>query len=293
MYVEEFSIVCNKISIEFNCPNCQNIVKEEVIVPNVDWDGDSFSDSCTQEEDYFECQNCGEQIGYIIQSSNSGGFFYMNDLDDDYIVRLTEEVDDFEESILYNTQYYNTFLDQIAEAEKLLNVIVDTDDLSSLQFKLIYSHLITILETYLSDALINTILSNDTFIEIFVKTFYKEEKIQLNKVLETAKNIKNIIKKSLLGIVYHRLEKVEKIYKDTLKISFIDTTDIEKIISCRHNLIHRNGKDKNDKEIIINRKEVEEAHTKIKLFIEDIENKLKIFQTISNGITPIPKTTSA
>jgi hypothetical protein len=276
MYVKEFNnFVCNKISIEFNCPNCQNVIKEEVIVPEPDWEGDCFSDSCTQEEDYFECQSCEKQIGYTIQSSISGGFFYMNDLDDDYKVCLTEESDNFEESILGNTQYYNTFLDQIAEAEKLLNRIVDTDNVSSLQFKLIYSHLITILETYLSDALINTILSNDTFIETFVKTFYKEEKIQLNEVLEIAKNIKNIVKTALLCIVYHRLKKVEKIYKNTLMINFIDTADIEKIISCRHDLIHRNGKDKDGREIIINRKDVEESLKKIKFFIEEIENKLK------------------
>jgi len=277
MYVEEFNnFVCNKVSIEFNCPKCQNIIKEEVIVPEPNWDGDCFSDSRSQEDDCFECQNCEEQIGYTILSSISGGFFYMNDLDDDYKVCLTEEIEDnFEESILYNTQYYNTFLDQVAEAEKLLNGIVDADNLSSLQFKLIYSHLITILETYLSDALINTILSNDTFIETFVKTFYKEEKVQLSKVLETAKNIKNIVKNKLIRIVYHRLKKVEKIYKNILNIDFIDTSDIEKIISCRHDLIHRNGKDKNDKEITINRKEVEESLEKIKLFIADIENKLK------------------
>jgi len=275
MFVEEFNnFISRKVKVVFNCPKCGGLIDEEVFVPDPNWEGENFSDSCNQDEDVFECPNCDEHIEYIIQSSLSGGFFFMNDLDDDYNVEFTEELDNLADSVLYNTKFYQTFESQILDTETLLNNVIDTDSLSPLQFKLIYTHVITIMETYLSDALINTILSNDNYIEIFVKTFYTDQKIPLNKVLETANNIKSIIKKALLGVIFHNLDKVGKIYKNVLEIDFKNISDIETIISNRHDLIHRNGVKKDGTVIVLTRGDVEIEIKKIKEFIEDIDEQL-------------------
>ncbi|WP_446354060.1 hypothetical protein [Coleofasciculus sp. A1-SPW-01] len=64
-------------------------------------------------------------------------------------------------------------------------------------------------------------------------------------------------------------------YKSTLDISFPDFSIIQKYIITRHDLVHRNGKTKERKEIVIDEAIVDEVVCRIESFVNEIDRKLK------------------
>ena len=197
-------------------------------------------------------------------------FYPLNDYDD----YLDEEQ---LEAILSNTEFYRTFFDEISSL-RLLNTlnIVDLKALKTLK-RQIYIGAITCLETYLSDAFINTVLSNKEYLRSFFSTFkgFNDQKSKMNELFSQFDKAEEVAKKAMLEMIYHNLPNVSKMYKSTLDISFPDFSIIQKDIIARHDLVHRNGKTKERKEIVIDEAIVDEVVCRIESFVNEIDRKLK------------------
>ena len=57
-------------------------------------------------------------------------------------------------------------------------------------------------------------------------------------------SIKDKVKKTLNGLLYHNLPKIREIYKQVLDVEFGDFGVLNGAIEIRHDIVHRNGKDK-------------------------------------------------
>jgi hypothetical protein len=111
---------------------------------------------------------------------------------------------------------------------------------------MLYSSVITCLETYLSDA-IKFNINNDKdkiYLRKFVETFeeYEKEKITFNNIFSQFESIDNKVEDNLVSLLYHNLPKIRVIYKSTFNIEFKDIKTLMIAISIRHDLVHRNGK---------------------------------------------------
>ena len=82
------------------------------------------------------------------------------------------------------------------------------------------------------------------------------------------------IKKTLRDIIYHNLPVIKNIYRSTLDIDLGDISNLMKCISIRHDIVHRNGKDKDGNLRIINKDDVLNIATSVSEFILNIENQL-------------------
>ncbi|WP_375453130.1 hypothetical protein [uncultured Nostoc sp.] len=140
----------------------------------------------------------------------------------------------------------------------------------------IYVGVIACLETYLSDAFINTVLSNKEYFSSFFTSFkdFKEQKLGMNELLDVANKAEEIAKKAMLEVLYHNLPKVSKMYEATLNIVFPNFSEIQKAVLIRHDLVHRNGKTKDGKEIIIDDIMVDDLISKVESFISEIDQRL-------------------
>lgn len=187
-----------------------------------------------------------------------------------------DEYDEELEAILSNTEFYQTFSSEISNL-KVLNNIVDINQnaLNTLK-KQIFVSAITCLETYLSDAFINTVLSDKEYIKSFFSSYqdFKKQNITLNTLFATIEKVEEIAKSKMSEILYHNISKVSKIYKATLNISFPEIKIISKYISQRHDLVHRNGKDKKGKELIINNEIVDKLLDEVVDFVNEIDKQL-------------------
>src|SRR5690606_28666519 len=95
---------------------------------------------------------------------------------------------------------------------------------------LLFVHVITAMETYLSDKFIQAVLDDDTALKRFVETTpeFRSEKIPVAEVLECAANIKAKVRTHLADVVWHNLPRVKPMYRDTLSVDLPSIGEIMK-----------------------------------------------------------------
>ncbi|WP_447978224.1 HEPN domain-containing protein [Candidatus Nitrospira bockiana] len=189
----------------------------------------------------------------------------------------TEE--DYDDSLLEtiggNLNFYATFLESIRNIKMLLNQDLEAY-LNEILHRLLFVNIISALESYLSDAFINTVLPNPDLLRKFVETNpdFRERKLTLNEVFKRADQLKDEVKEYLIGLRYHNLAKIKPMYKTTLEIEFPDTGDLFRAIKVRHDLVHRNGKTKDGATIAITKNDVLDLIEKIESFVKEINHQL-------------------
>ena len=193
------------------------------------------------------------------------------------------------------TECHANFNNAIADIEKLLNTSIDSTVKNSF-YRLLYANVITALETYLADAFINTVLSNPSFVRRLVETTpkFKEEKIIFSDIYKSISNIEVKIseyieikvREYLADFIWHNLAVVGKMYKDTLSIRFPDNMGaIYKAIVIRHDIVHRNGKDKSGEEKIISQQDIMNLIAKIEELVQHIDSSLNELKSKSSTDT--------
>ena len=206
----------------------------------------------------------------------------------DYIEIWTDpdEPDDFDyelDAILSNDDFYGTFTSEISNLKSLNAIDIDNLSVAQTLRRQIFVGAITCLETYLSDAFINTVSSNQELLKSFFKSFdiFKERKIKMSAVFDTIDSAKDIAIEEMLKVLYHNIPKVKKMYKTTLDISFPKIEEIAKYVAQRHDLVHRNGKEPKlkSKAIFLSKEYVGEVIINVEYFINEIDRQLKDKET--------------
>lgn len=187
-----------------------------------------------------------------------------------------EDIDEY----YIDTDFYNNFRLSTKNIKRLsMQASLYPSDLQQALYRMLYSNIITAMESYLSDAFINTVLSHDKYVRKFVETDpdLKDEMMKLGDIFKHLEGLSTKVKKHLTGkVVYHRLEKVEKMYRSTLKIAFPSSLDdIFRAVFKRHSLIHRNGKTEDGDELIISETDVQNLLKKVDSFVKEIDKQLR------------------
>lgn len=214
-----------------------------------------------------------EMLG-ILGGSRTGSWqksWQADEIEEDYADK--DQLD----AILANTEFYRTFLNEIKSLRTLNKLNVPDEKARKTLKRHLYVGTIACLETYLSDAFINTVLSNEIYLNSFFSSFkdFKDQKLAMNELLDFASKAKDIAKKAMLEVIYHNLPKVGRMYEATLNIVFPGFSEIYKGVLIRHDLVHRNGKSKEGKEVIVEDKMVDELVSKVEDFVSEIDQQLK------------------
>ncbi|MCM3620334.1 HNH endonuclease [Sutcliffiella horikoshii] len=235
-------------------------------------------------EDHIKTDNNGVLIGVTNKGINTIELFQLNrkPLIESRIKRTILNLSKDNsyaviEQILNNTGFYNNFIESIENVKGLLLTNIENEESLKYFHAMLYANVITILETYLSDAFINTVLSKDGYLKKFVETFhdYSHEKFDYQKIFREFENIDEKVSKTMLDIIYHNISKVKGIYKDTLGIIFPNNiSHIYKAVEIRHDIVHRNGKDKKSEKHSISQNDIELLINGVIEFVSNIESQL-------------------
>lgn len=186
------------------------------------------------------------------------------------------DVDDYLfESIAQSSEHQKSFEEAITNVENLLSLHVQGPQQKHL-LRLLYVNVITALETYLSDLFISTVSKDKELLRRFVETTpeFKSEKIPLSEVFKAAEEIEKKARSYLMDVVWHHLNRVKPMFKDTLDLSFPDDmNDLFKAVLIRHDLVHRNGKKKDGGEHDISGNEVKTLIQWSRSFVDHIETQ--------------------
>ena len=275
------------VDISLNCPKCGELLEERVYIPSPDFLSEKDTFSGTRNDDPFEIScSCGFSVNGIATGSSCGCFIYLY-IDDDYQVNIDENYDDYE--WYDNSKNKDPYASFTNDMEKVYQLFLKREKLEGCEdffINLLYSNLVTCLEVFLSDTLASNIFSQKEFYDKFVKTYkpFIETKISLNTIIDRYLKLDKTVKQSLSEIMYHNIPKVSQIYEQVLGIKFSSFAEIQRIVVKRHDLVHRNGKDRNGDVISISEKDFEDAYQKIESFVDDINNNRKIRSLFSMSL---------
>lgn len=186
---------------------------------------------------------------------------------------------------------YPIFQENLNKIEQLINVKnvnIDNVELQSFLCNLLYANVITCLETYLSDTFIQITVKENRFIKTYIsksgKFSEKSKKSELyTEIFDEIKHSNNLtldrflVKKcidDIKNVTFHNIKTASKLYKEVLGIKFPQNpSEIYKAVDIRHDLIHRNGKDKNDKGISIEYMELIDLIKNVNNFVDTIQKE--------------------
>ena len=185
-----------------------------------------------------------------------------------------ERYDDYYYDVIAaNTEFHSTLTESLTNSRKLLDYGI-SGDLSNPLHMMLHVNIITTLETFLSDAFISTVVGNDQLIRKFVKTNtdFSERKFALNDIFERMDNIEKEVKSYLIDLIWHNLAKVKNLYKQTLEIDFPEKIEnLYKAVAKRHDIVHRSGKTKEGKPLIVTKDELIKLMDDVKSFAGHID----------------------
>jgi len=159
-----------------------------------------------------------------------------------------------------------------------------SDDGTDLINRLVFSHLITALEAYLGDTLLNNALEDDGAVTRLIQEVsdLTQKKFTLKDIAADPNLVKKEVREYLRSILYHNLAKVDVIYGIALQSRILpllvgsSKKDLFQSVLLRHDCIHRNGFDKDGAALtIFTRQFVQEKSSLIKDFVEKIETVVR------------------
>ncbi|WP_149274353.1 HEPN domain-containing protein [Pareuzebyella sediminis] len=282
-YTEFFPFGNKSVTVEFDCDECGTRVEsEEIGIPSPNYAAEKASDSHNENEGYAVCGNCDKNFDVYVYAGYADGYVEVNDVDDDSIQvhEIEDDLDEYYEeqieAILSSAYYDFYFIDEIQKLKELNDIDLEKEELQETLRRQIFSGAITCLEDYLSTTLIQQVLNNEEYFKKFVKTFrdIKNRKFDLSEIYDKLDSIRDIVKKELVDVIYHDLPKVKGMYHDTFGIDFPNIGDLMSAIKTRHDMVHRNGKNKEGVKIEITKELVVDVIDKVELFVKDIDEKI-------------------
>jgi hypothetical protein len=240
-------------TVQFACKKseCDGIIEEELRVSYPDFGAERMTDGDSFEEHDVACPECGSD--YQVETVNGMWGVAANVDGDEINVHLEPDYDDYEDYLLS----YEPANNVVGALEQSIDELLDLLDNSntgptSALSRMIYSQLIATMEAYLSDKILS--LATDHFDikrRIIEKAdFIRDATMKVTDLLLDPGKAEKTFKLGLQKLLYHDLEKVEKLYKVTLAAAFWPAdpavkTELEKAVLIRHDCVHRNGADMN------------------------------------------------
>jgi len=163
----------------------------------------------------------------------------------------------------------------IAFQENIRNIEQSIDSENKLVNKLLFANIITILEVYFQNSLINLLSDDKRLLEKLTKSSkFKNNKITLTKALLNNMNI--YLKELLKNIVFHNMPDVQLLYKEVLDIEIEYKKDevIINAIDKRHDIVHRNGYTKKGSNIDVSNIDIKTTMAKVTEVIFKVDEQI-------------------
>ncbi|WP_154100849.1 hypothetical protein [Pseudomonas putida] len=275
----------------FECPECKKSASVTVDVPEVDWCVEPLSDSLSEDDTDIECNECGAPFSVHVQNSPAGCFV---ELDEYPHVEVHADEAPFsadgpgEDDWLNDYTPPNPFDVFESNQHHLGDVLAEygiggTGVLkrsASIINRMVFAETISAMEAYLGDTLLRAVLKDSSAMQRLVAEDKElsAEKISLNDILENPKIVEERVQTYLRGLLYHNLAKIEVIFSIALQIEIFPDKDLKrrlhKTIVLRHDVVHRNGRDKEGNQQYFSTERVEETMDDVKAFVTHVENSV-------------------
>lgn len=270
-----------RVDISFICPGCgKTVYKKNYPLCEPNWAEEKAVDRIADSSDYVYCEHCDYEIYLNIQNDYGDIWIYNDDLEELHYENVRYDADDeFFEWYSKSNEYYEDFNDSITEYKTILESEFVERNQSIL--KMIDASIVSAMETFLGDVLISKVQKNEKYLLKVAKKLkeFKDEKILISEFLENPECAKIKIINGLRGLLFHNLPKVKNVYKLVFGIDIKnDLKPLMQIVSRRHDIVHRNGKNNDGEIFIFSKEQVLNDISLIEQFINDVNNDVELLK---------------
>lgn len=243
------------------------------------------------ERDAYICQYCGKKLSYReavldhVKPRASGGEAIAENLVTACKSCNCRKADKTLQQYLLdviksNTEYHKTFHESIKNIHIMLDTSMENEIISQAFFRMLYANIVTSMEVYLSDGFINTVMANPALIRRLIESDpeFSKRKFTYSDIYNCMDKLEDAVKEHLLGVIYHNIWAVKKMYESVLNIEFPKSTiqPVNEAVMIRHDIVHRNGKNKKTGEIhVLSKDIIRKCADNMLDFINRIDEQLK------------------
>lgn len=172
------------------------------------------------------------------------------------------------------------FIAELDSLSKLNQVMLETKPLTAMLKRQIYIGIVGSLETYLSDTFIDLVHRDQRYLRKFVETYpeFNKRKFEMKDIFGAYEDLSVTAKNVMLDVIYHDLVKVREMYIKTFDVVFPSIREPMKCVKIRHDLVHRNGKTKDQRFITVNQTSINSSMEVIKSFVLELAEKIRCLQ---------------
>jgi len=274
-----FSPICDLVVITVKCPKCGHIESYGLQVPMANFYADTHSESQNVDSETIVCSSCGNELEVDLSNGICGGDGDISDLDKVYLLGVDEHFPDEDWDDIPEDVFKEITNPHVQEIKDVLDKLDGLDELSrTLLYRNLFANVISALEAYLSDTAIKKIMNDDYYKRKFVESSLKRQNdtFKLSDFYKIKDDLDNRVSQWLRDLIYHKLDVVKPLYKDAFGVDLGDIGKLMKAVQIRHDIVHRNGKDKDGNLRNVTKENVKELISEVSSFIENIENQFYV-----------------
>ncbi|MBI6674365.1 MULTISPECIES: hypothetical protein [Pseudomonas syringae group] len=165
-----------------------------------------------------------------------------------------------------------TRLDQIRQVAS----INGNFDVTQVANQLAHAGIISALEAYLSETVTYWANEDEYVFRDLVSSIeeFQKAKLSVSDIFKEMEGLHARLEKYLQDLVWHRFEKVRSLMQRGLKITIPDIGFLMKEVEIRHDIIHRGGRDKQGRAVVLTGQQVSDISENVKVFAAYIEQEL-------------------
>ncbi|MER9915383.1 MULTISPECIES: hypothetical protein [unclassified Mesorhizobium] len=221
-------------------------------VPGPDLSAESASEAVTTGDIEIECETCGAEFPVTIVAHLSGWDAHLTDDPSKKakIERIDYSYDDWLEDLQPEPHPREIFDQAIHDWSGLLQVIADKKSGVAAVNRMLLVQLFSILEAYLSDAVIKLAFDDAEVAKAIVEWHpdLKEQQVSLKKVASEPTLVRDMVVAQLRKTQFHRFDFLNGLLRVTIGHHLLPKDKAQRdmilqSVQSRHHCVHRNGRD--------------------------------------------------
>lgn len=275
-----------------HCPNCSANVSGKIKVVEPNWAGaEDISELQSEGESEIVCENCERSFACYFHFTHGDCSGYLVDYPE---VDLSIDVPRFwppEPDWYFDvpaSDPHEIFKETISELKRLLKETADENG-ASLVNRMCFAQAVSAFEAYLADTLIIAVQNEKRYLVSLLEadSELKKQKVSLKQALDDPDLVVKIVVRHLKGLLYHNLPRINPLFEAAFAVSVYrnptDKGELMKIMTDRHDCVHRNGKTKEGEDPSkYTSLFVTDCLRLLEAVVDDIESAVQLDQPVSD-----------